>query len=225
MVELNTGSIIQGEAGENKTFTSVSTNIIIKVGDTPVGAIRSLSVNENRRISMIDEVGTDGHVDSVPSQSTNITGSCQRTRFNNLRMAAAFSRGYVHVHSQRIPFDIDIIDIFAGSDPGTHITTTIKNVWISKISYTFRSDDFVIVEDMDWEAEAISSILGVVKIAKKNGFILDIILATVFLYLAFLGHGNGWTNSAIIPRGITPIWYPFVMIGFMVYLIVKYKNR
>lgn len=160
MVELNTGSIIQGDAGENKTFTSVSTNIIIKVGDTPVGAIRSLSVNENRRITMIDEVGTDGHVDSVPSQSTNITGSCQRTRFNNLRMAAAFGRGYIHVHSQRIPFDIDIIDTFAGIDEGTHITTTLKNVWMSKISVTYRSDDFVIVEDMDWEAEAIYSTLG-----------------------------------------------------------------
>jgi hypothetical protein len=160
MVDLNTGSIIQGDAGENKTVTSVSTNIIIKVGNIAVGAIKSLSVNEARRITMIDEVGTDGHVDSVPSQSTNITGSCSRTRFNNLRIAAAFGRDFIHVHAQRIPFDIDIIDTFAGIDEGTHIITTIKNVWISKISTTYRSDDFVIMDDMDWEAEAIYSTLG-----------------------------------------------------------------
>ena len=63
MVTVNTLSSIQGDAGENKTFTSVSTNIIIKVGDNPVGAIRSMSVNEARTIAQIDEVGTDGHVD------------------------------------------------------------------------------------------------------------------------------------------------------------------
>jgi hypothetical protein len=160
MVELNTGSIIHGDAGENKTFTGVSTNIIIKVGDTAVGAIRSLSVNEARKISMIDEVGTDGHIDSVPSASTNITGSCQRTRFNNLRMAAAFGRSFIHLHSQRIPFDIDIIDTFAGQDPGSQIVTTIKNVWMSKLAITYRNDDFVLVEDMEWEAEAIYSVLG-----------------------------------------------------------------
>lgn len=160
MVTVNTLSSIQSDAGENKTFTSVSTNIIIKVGDNPVGAIRSLSVNEARRITMLDEVGTDGHIDSVPSQSTNITGSCQRTRFDNLRILTAFSRGFVHIASQRIPFDIDIIDTFAGPDASTHITTTIKNVWVSKVAVTYRSDDFVIVEDMDWEAEAIYSFLG-----------------------------------------------------------------
>lgn len=160
MVTVNTLSSIQGDAGENKTFTSVSTNIIIKVGDNPVGAVRSLSVNEARRITMIDEVGTDGHIDSVPSQSTNISGSCQRTRFDNLRILTAFSRGFVHIASQRIPFDIDIIDTFAGPDASTHITTTIKNVWVNKVAVTYRSDDFVIVEDMDWDAEAIYSFLG-----------------------------------------------------------------
>ena len=160
MVTLNTESIIHGPAGENKTFTAVSTNIIIKVGDNPVGAIKSLSVNENRKITQIDEVGTDGHIDSVPSASTNISGSCQRTRFDNLRILPAFSRGFVHLAAQRIPFDIDIIDMFAGPDDSTRIVTTIKNVWVSKLAVTFRSDDFVIVEDMDWEAEAIYSFLG-----------------------------------------------------------------
>jgi hypothetical protein len=160
MVTLNTLSSVAGPNGQNKTFTSVTTNIIIKVGNNPVGAIKSMSVKETRAIAMIDEVGTDGHIDSVPSKSTNISGSCSRTRFDNLRIAAAFSRGFIHAASQRLPFDIDIIDAFAGSDPSTFITTKIKNVWIANLSVDYRNDDFVIVESMEWEAETIYSILG-----------------------------------------------------------------
>jgi hypothetical protein len=158
MVTLNTES--SSSDGQNKTFTSVSTNIIIKVGANPVGAITSLSINENRPIAMIDEVGTDGHIDSVPKSATNITGDCKRTRFDNLRIAAAFSRGFIHVASQRVPFDIHIIDTFAGSDPGSMLTTVIKSVWISKINYTYSASDFIIVEDMSWEAERIYSTIG-----------------------------------------------------------------
>lgn len=156
----NTGSKLTGEGTENRTGTHVSTNIIVEVGTEAVGAIRQLSVTETRRITQIDEVGTDGHIDSVPSQSTNITGSCQRTRFDNLRIAAAFSRGYVHVAAQRIPFDIVIKDLFAGGDEASILITTIKNVWISKIASTVRADDFVIVDDMDFEAEHIYSTLA-----------------------------------------------------------------
>lgn len=156
----NTGSLVDAPDGSNRTGTGVSTNIIIKVGDNVVGAIRSLSVTEARRITQIDEVGTDGHIDSVPSKSTDITGSCSRTRFDNLRIASAFSRSWIHVHSQRLPFDIEIIDIFAGDDPASQLITTLKNVWLSKISMAYKSDDFVIVEDMDFEAETIYTTLG-----------------------------------------------------------------
>ena len=72
----NTESLISDVNGKNRTGTAVSTNIIVEVDGNAVGAIQQLSVNENRKITMIDEVGTDGHVDSVPSSSTNITGSC-----------------------------------------------------------------------------------------------------------------------------------------------------
>jgi hypothetical protein len=118
---------------------------------------------------MIDEVGTDGHIDSVPNKSTDISGSCRRTRFDNLRIASAFSRGYIHVAAQRIPFDIVILDIFAAdpddadggfAESDNVITTVIKNVWINKIGVNFQSNDFVIVEDMGWQAEHIYSYIG-----------------------------------------------------------------
>lgn len=156
----NTGSITETQEGFNRTGTHVSTNIIIEVGGNAVGAVKSLNVTESRSIATIDEVGTDGHIDSVPSKSTDVTGSCNRTRFDNLRIAAAFGRSYVHVAAQRIPFDIRIIDTFAGPDPASQLVTVIDNVWISKISYSYKADDFVIVEDMDWTAERIYTILG-----------------------------------------------------------------
>lgn len=160
MTAPNTGSITTAEGGKNTTRTGVSTNIIIEVDGNSVGAIQSLSINEERPIAMIDEVGTDGHIDSVPQRSTNISGTCKRVRYDNLRVAAAFSRGYIHVASQRIPFDIVIKDIFAGSDPSSTLITTIKNVWIKSINMTYSATDFVIIEDMAWEAEKIYSTLG-----------------------------------------------------------------
>jgi len=160
----NTGSTLTWNNGVNRTSTAISTNIIITVRSvggtfTPVGAVQQLQINEKRNIKMIDEVGTDGHIDSVPNQSTNITGSCQRIRFDKLRIAEAFSRGFVHVASQAYPFDIVIFDK-QKRDPASQITTIIKNVWIGGIDYTYQVSDWVITDNMQWEAETIYSILG-----------------------------------------------------------------
>lgn len=154
-----TQSVITGPSGRNTTHTSLSTNIIIKVGANPVGAIQNISITESREIAMIDEVGTDGHIDSVPSQSTNITGSCTRTRFDRLRMTEAFGRDFLHIHAMRIPFDIDIYDTQLG-DGGSAIITTIKNVWINQVGYKYEATNFVIVDDMQFKAETIYSILN-----------------------------------------------------------------
>lgn len=155
----NTQSTLSLPNGVNKTSTAISTNIIILVNDTPVGAVQSLAINEKRAIKMIDEVGTDGHVDSVPNQSTNITGTCQRIRFDRLRVAEAFGRGFIHAASQVYPFDIVILDK-QKRDQGSQISTVIKNVWIGGISYTYQTSDWVITDNMEWEAENIFSILN-----------------------------------------------------------------
>jgi hypothetical protein len=155
----NTQSTLTLPNGVNKTSTAISTNIIILVGNTPVGAVQSLAISEKRSIKMIDEVGTDGHVDSVPNQSTNITGSCQRVRFDRLRITEAFSRGFLHVASQIYPFDIVILDK-QKRDQGSQISTVIKNVWIGGLDYTYSATDWVITDGMQWEAEAIYSVLN-----------------------------------------------------------------
>jgi hypothetical protein len=164
----HTGSILEN-AGRNTTRTGVSTNIIIQVQGNPIGAVQDISIDESRAIATIDEVGTDGHIDSVPQKSTDITGSCKRTRFDNLRLPAAFSRGYVHAAAQRIPFDIHILDIFAAEEVEGEdgffndddvLITVIKNVWISKLGVTYSSGDFVITENMNFTAERIYSYVG-----------------------------------------------------------------
>lgn len=201
----HTGSTLT-EAGRNVTRTGVSTNIIIQVDGNPIGAIQSLSIKENRAIEMIDEVGSDGHIDSVPKSSTDVEGSCKRVRFDNLRIATAFSRGFVHVSAQRIPFDIIILDIFAADEDDADgfngsdgvITTVIKNVWISNIGVSYGADNFIITEDLDWKAETIYSYLGQGQQAAPAPFArqLQVIDNDAFEKQADIGQRRGSLDAA-----------------------------
>ena len=167
----NTQTAIFDSQSNNKTGTHLSTNIVILVEGNVVGAVQSLQITEQRGgIAMIDEVGTDGHIDSAPNASTNYQGTCQRIRFDRMRIAEAFSRGFTHVKSQRIPFNIEIHDRFHDADPGNAIITTIQNVWIERIGYTYQAKDFVITDEMGWQAEDIFSVLnnGAVVSTNKN---------------------------------------------------------
>lgn len=158
----NPGStkVVDPATGKNRTSTHLSTNINILVEGIAVGAIQSMDVSESGSIKMVDEIGTDGHIDSARNSSVNVTGSCKRTRFAGQRIAEAFMRGYVHVKSQRLPFDIEIQDNFKGADDASIVITTVRNVWIKSIDYTYSSNDFIIIETMSWEAESIDSIMG-----------------------------------------------------------------
>lgn len=152
----NTQSTLGLPDGTNKTSTALSTNIIIMVNNQPVGAVQSLSVQERRNIKTIDEIGTDGHIDSVPNQSTTITGTCNRIRFDRLRIAEAFSRSFIHARSQAYPFDIYLFDR-QKRDQAYEIVTVIKNVWINSIETNYQATDFVIADTMGWTAETIYS--------------------------------------------------------------------
>ncbi len=156
LIGAQTGSIVEGPNGTNRTGTALSTHIVIKIAGAAVGAIQSIEIREERAVTMIDEVGTDGHIDSAPTKSTNISGTCRRIRYDRMRVAEAFSRGFLHAKSQRIPFDIDIYDKWNG-DNENMIVTTIKNVWITGIDYSYTADNWIITDSMSWVAEDISS--------------------------------------------------------------------
>jgi len=160
----HTRSTLSFPGGQNKTSTSISTHMVIYVTPTngppvAVGAIQDISVTEGRQIATIDEVGTDGHIDSVPTKSTDVSGSCKRVRFDRLRIAEAFGRGFIHVSAQAYPFDIVIVDK-QKSDTKSQVSTVIKNVWIESISYAYNADNWLISDEMRWKAETIFSILG-----------------------------------------------------------------
>lgn len=159
MATLNTPSTLSLGSGENKTSTALSTNIIIRVNGRAVGAIQSLNVKEARPVKQIDEVGTDGHIDSCPTGSTNITGSCKRIRFDRLRIAEAFGRGFVHVSSQVYPFDFEIVDK-QKRNANSQIVTVVKNVWITDIDTDYSVGDWIITDNMSWQAETIYSFTG-----------------------------------------------------------------
>ena len=156
LLTLATQSIVDNIDGSNRTGVSISPQIVIRVGNNPVGAIQSIDFTETRDVEPIDEVGTDGHIDSVPRRSTNITGTCDRIRYDRLRIAEAFSRGFLHAKSQRIGFDIDIYDKWAGDDENI-IVTTLRNVWIQTIGYSYKANDFVNSDRTTFMAEDISS--------------------------------------------------------------------
>lgn len=214
MVYPHTGSILT-DAGRNVTRTGVSTQIIIQVDGNPIGAVQSLSIKEDRGIQPIDEVGTDGHIDSVPNKSTDISGDCKRVRFDNLRMATAFSRGFVHAAAQRIPFDIVILDIFAADEDDADgfnasenvITTVIKNVWIRSLSVSYSASDFVISEDMSWVAEHIYSYLGQGQNAAPAPFArqIPIIDNDAFERQADLGQRRGSLDAAGLIRVVDSV--------------------
>lgn len=160
IISPGTGSTVGGlPTGQDATRTGISTQIIVKVGAVSIGAIKSIQIQENRPIVMINEVGTDGSIDATPNASSTFTASIQRTRFDRMRIAEAFTRGFVHVSSQLVPIDINIYDNWSGSGANA-IITTLKDCWIDSISYTYSDSDWVIVDSMGIKFERIFSTLN-----------------------------------------------------------------
>lgn len=160
MATRNTGTSLVDSQQNNRTATHLTTNIIIKVDGNIIGAVQKLSFSEQRSIYMLKEIGTDGNIDSAPQSATVYGGSCTRVRFARTRIAEAFGRGFVHVHSQRVPFDIEIQDIFADSDRANAVITILKNVWIDNISTDYSSDNYIISETMSFKFERIYSFIN-----------------------------------------------------------------
>lgn len=116
--------------------TPVSTTIKIYIGDQVVGAIQSIS---------IEELNNNNATSAAPNKIT-----ANRIRFDRARIAEAFSRGFVHKASQKIPFQIEIED--------KEVVTTIQNAWIDEdVGYSYVTNDWTIIDCMKLVAEKIFS--------------------------------------------------------------------
>lgn len=188
----NPGRVVTGninDAGfstyhDKRIQAALSTQIVIKAqgvngGWYDVGAIQSFQVQESRNINHIQEVGTDGIVQSHPSGAQPIQLTVNRAIFDYQRVTVAFQRGFHHVMSQRFPFDIVVIDynphVFAAgnrnydgprdtssdsfsiadSSSSQTIRTRFVNCWFNNNSYTYASDNYMITENATLTAEAV----------------------------------------------------------------------
>lgn len=158
-----TGSIL-----DSTTHTSLSTQIIIMVNNEPVGAVQSFSESQSRSNKRVYEVGLDGTVEIVPESPTQFTLSIDRIVFDGLSITEAFARGFRNIQSQRIPFDIIVIDQFSGTGDDS-IITTYHNCWFNKLDKSYRADNYIITESCGVDVEHISTIRGGDAVALSQG--------------------------------------------------------
>lgn len=152
----NTGS----QLDQGRTNSSLSTQIIVRVDKTPVGALQTLTVSQNRGLFRVPEIGTDGFIEIVPNRGTEITLSTGRIVFDQLRLPEAFSRGFRFIAAQRIAFDIDIYDITSVATPGAapsnsngSVVMCYKNCWFTRYDTPYTADNYLITETAELWAE------------------------------------------------------------------------
>jgi hypothetical protein len=146
------GSLLQ-----NRINSSLSTQISIKVGSTTVGAIQKLSITQNRDLWRHEEIGTEGVVEIHPKGAAKIEISVDRIVFDGMRLPEAFARGFVNLQSQRVPFDIHIIDKSEMKSSGDALVHVLNNCWFRQYNPQFRSDSFIISESAQIWCEYITT--------------------------------------------------------------------
>lgn len=168
------------------TQTGLSTQILVVVDEQPIGAIQNLSVSQNRGLERVTEVGTDGVVEIVPTSATQVSLTINRIVFDKKRLTESFSRGYLNIHAQRIPFDIFVYDFQnarssteQSADPGSGlalapnldvnaafdapndaegvVTFVFENCWFESLSTSYGADNYIITEDATVQCEWVHS--------------------------------------------------------------------
>jgi len=159
----NTGSNLG-----STTRTALSTQIIILVNNEPVGAIQRFDINAIRTVTRIKEIGTDGTIEIAPQSSAEYSLSVERIIFDGLSLPEAFARGFMNINSQRIPFDIVVIDQYTGSGDDA-IIRTFHNCWFKSLRTPYGADNYIITENADIEVEYMSILRGGEAVALSQG--------------------------------------------------------
>ena len=146
-----------GSTLDSSISTGLSTQIAIKVGLNTVGAIKRLSITQNREIMVSEEIGTDGIVESHPVHAAKIELTVNRIVFDNLRLTEAFGRGYINIQAERIPFDIQVIDKSNSKLDNDALVHTFHNCWFKNYSPTYDTDNYIISESATLSCEKVTS--------------------------------------------------------------------
>lgn len=137
--------------------SGLSTQLIIKVENTAVGAIQGLTINQNRELAVWEEIGTEGIIEIHPKNATRIDISVQRIVFDELRLLESFARGFINLQAQRVPFDINIIDLSAANDMSNALSHICHNCWFKNYVIPVNSNNFLITESAQLFCEYITS--------------------------------------------------------------------
>jgi len=148
----SSGSLI-----ENRINSSLSTQITIKVNNTTVGAIQRLAIIQNRELHRWEEIGTDGIVEIHPKGATKIELSVDRIVFDGMRLPESFARGFINIQSQRVPFDIYIIDKTELKYSGDAIIHVFNSCWFRQYNPQFRAENFIVLETSQLWCEYITT--------------------------------------------------------------------
>jgi hypothetical protein len=136
---------ISGSTLDGRIVSGLSTLITIKVNNETVGALQTLTINQQRETAKWQEIGTDGFVENHPKNAANITADATRLVFDGLSITEAFSRGFFNLQAQRVPFDIQIIDRQSG-DGSFAVVHTLHSCWFTRLSTPYKSDNFLITQ-------------------------------------------------------------------------------
>lgn len=137
--------------------SGLSTQVIIKVGSTTVGAIQTLTINQSREFNVWEEIGTEGIIEIHPKNATKIEISVQRVVFDELRALESFGRGFINLQAQRVPFDIMIIDMSESVDGSNVLSHICHNCWFKQYSTPYNANNFLITENASLVCEYITS--------------------------------------------------------------------
>lgn len=162
--------LFTGSTNEANIATGLSTQVIIEVNNQAVGAVQRFVPRQQRNIRGVPEIGTDGFIEKVPNQATDITIDVERVVFDRLRLPAAFARQFVNIAAQRVPFDIRVFDksnVQSPADDGDvegnaeGITSHIyKNCWFQNFQTTYQTQDYIVTETAAISCEYVRSFQG-----------------------------------------------------------------
>lgn len=152
---------ISGSSLNSRIHTGLSTQIVVLVGDEPVGAIQDLNITQTRSLYRARELGLDGILEVVPNNSTEYQATITRIVFDRLRLPEAFSRGFVNIKSQLVPFDIEILDRSGGAqDSGSDVVHKLVSCWFNTYNPRYQANDFIISESATIYFEDIQTFFG-----------------------------------------------------------------
>ena len=157
---------LSGSSLTETISTKLSTQIIIKVKNVAVGAIQSLSINQVKGLKVKEEIGTEGVIEIHPQGAALIDLNVNRIVFDELRLLESFSRGFVNIQSQRVPFNIDVIDVSSMDSNGQNaVIHTCHNCWFKTYNTALNTNSYVIVETANLLCEYITSMKNTINVS------------------------------------------------------------